>query len=81
MQQKCNKLEENIVSLIYDNNLENTVISVMSNINVNIEETGIEVCIDLANLILDGNLERQLSHLSTEKFAITCSKIKRDLQN
>ena len=62
-----------------DNNLENIVISMMPDINANIEENDIEACNRFGKP--DQNLKRKLFVLSTGKVAIKFSKTKRNLQN
>ena len=63
---------------IDDNNLENTVISMMSDINLNIEENEIEACHRFSKPDV---ASKSLFVLPTGKIAIKFLKIKRNLQN
>ena len=67
---------------IDDNNLENTAILMMSDINKEeLKKMTQRPVIDLANLMLCQNLKRRFFVLSTRKIAIKLLKIKRNLQN
>ena len=61
---------------IDDNNLDNTVISMMSDINVNIEENDIEACHRFGKSDVTSKSKKP-----TGKIAIKFLKIKRNLQN
>ena len=70
-----------ILVSIEDNNLENIVISMMSDINLNVEENDIEACHRFGKPDIGSKSKKTIGRFSTGKVAIKFSKIKRNLQN
>ena len=76
-----NTVISGIVDSIDDDNLESTVISMMSDINVNIEDNDITACHRFGKPNVRSKSKKKIFVLSTGKTAIRFSKIKRNLQN
>ena len=66
---------------IDDSNLENTIISMMSDINVNNEGNDIEACHRFGKPDVTSKSKKTIVHFANRKIAIKFLKLKRNLQS